>query len=243
MNKQNPEIEKINENKIWFRNFSISILLHLFLILLFFYLYDLKPEASKINSEFFTIDTKQFSNVTSGTNDESGKADEELIKEQKELENKSESGNEIKSVDFSDLQADTTNLDQIYSEKSLNVKIKYPKGWTFIDQHKKNKLDGVTFWSSDGIYNPPPFIHFEVVNKDLFLEKRYKYKSEFENYTAYYNDPEELEGYLTLIVYLRTDEEEDYRLKLMMKGETEFYSFKPRFWAILKSFSFGDSIF
>lgn len=243
MNKHNSEIEEINENKIWFRNFSISILLHLLLIVLFIYLYDLRPEAAKVNPEFFTIDTKTFSSVTPEINDKSMQTEEKGDSKKNEIENTSESNIEIKSINFSDLQADTTNLDQIYSEKSLNVKIKYPNGWTFIDQHKKNKLDGVTFWSSEGIYDPPPFIHFEVVEKDLFLEKRYKYKSELENYTAYYNDPEELEGYLTLNVYLRTDDKEDYRLKLMMKGKTEFYSFQPRFWAILKSFSFGGQIF
>jgi hypothetical protein len=29
----------------------------------------------------------------------------------------------------------------------------------------------------------------------------------------------------------------------MMKGEKEFKAFQPRFWAILKSFNFGSSLF
>jgi hypothetical protein len=40
-----------------------------------------------------------------------------------------------------------------------------------------------------------------------------------------------------------TGNDEDFRIKLMMKRKTEFYSFQPKFWAILKYFSFGRSIF
>ncbi len=126
---------------------------------------------------------------------------------------------EVKAISFSDIVADSTNLDQVYSEPTLNVSIKYPKGWTFIDQNKKKKLDGVTFWEIDGQYNPPPYIHLEVVDKDMFIEKRYLYKMDLENYKAYYNDPEEMQGYITQIFYIRTEDDEDFRLKLMMKGE------------------------
>ena len=158
-------------------------------------------------------------------------------------EQNTEAAQELKTVSFSDIIADTTNLDQVYTESTLNVSIKYPKGWTFIDQNKKKKLDGVTFWASDGQYKPPPYIHLEVVSNDMFIEKRFSYKMKLEKYQAYYNDPEEMQGYMTQIFYISTGNDEDFRLKLMMKGKTEFYSFQPKFWAILKSFNFGSNFF
>ncbi len=67
--------------------------------------------------------------------------------------------------------ADTVGLQNIYSENTLDVQIKYPYGWTYIDQNVKNRLDGVTFWGSPKTYNPPPYIHLEVVDKSLFNPK------------------------------------------------------------------------
>ena len=48
---------------------------------------------------------------------------------------------------------------------------------------KRRNLDGVTFWANDGQYNPPPYIHLEVVDKDMFIEKRYSYKMDLEKST------------------------------------------------------------
>jgi hypothetical protein len=242
MDKQDSEIEKIEENKNWIRNFSISIILHLLFIVIFIFFYGLQHERNKINSLFFTIDTKEFVNPNTNLMEE--QINEPIGQEQLlPIEKTTETVQELKNISFSDIIADTTNLDQVYNEPTLNVSIKYPKGWTFIDQNKKKKLDGVTFWASDGQYNPPPFIHLEVVSSDMFIEKRFSYKMELEKYEAYYNDPEEMQGYLSQIVYIRTGNEEDFRLKLMMKGRTEFHSFQPKFWAILKSFNFGNSFF
>ena len=63
---------------------------------------------------------------------------------------------------FSNIKADTSGLDQIYKESTLDVTIKYPAGWTYVDQDIKNKLDGITFWSNLGNYSPPPYVHLEV---------------------------------------------------------------------------------
>lgn len=242
MDKQDSEIENIEADKNWIRNFSISIILHLLFVVLFIFFYGLQDERSKINSLFFTLDTKEFVNPNADLMEE--QMDEPMDQEQLlPNEQNIETVQELKTVSFSDVTADSTNLDQVYTESTLNVSIKYPKGWTFIDQNKKKKLDGVTFWASDGQYNPPPYIHLEVVSKDMFIEKRFFYKMELEKYLAYYNDPEEMQGYMTQIIYIRTGNNEDFRLKLMMKGKTEFYSFQPRFWAILKSFKFGNSFF
>ncbi len=236
------ETEDINNNKTWIRNFSLSILLHLVIISTVIYFFKLQSETSKVNSFFFTIDSKEYVQPKS----EDVKSEiEKNVDEQKEINEKKKNDviEEIQSLSFSDIIADTSNLDQVYSEPTLNVSIKYPKGWTFIDQNKKKKLDGVTFWANDGKYNPPPYIHLEVVDKDMFIEKRFSYKMDLENYKAYYNDPEEMQGYITQIFYIRTEDDEDFRLKLMMKGENEFRAFQPRFWAILKSFNFGSSLF
>jgi hypothetical protein len=242
MNKQESDTENINQNKLWIRNFSLSILLHLLIVAALMYFYSLQTNSSKINSDFFILDTKEFirdeSDINERTEDDINKSDQVEQKEQVD-----ENNVESKAISFSDIIADTTNLDQVYSEPTLNVSIKYPKGWTFIDQNKRKKLDGVTFWPTDGSYNPPPYIHLEVVDKDMFIEKRYTYKIDMEEFQTYYNDPEEIQGYVTQIFYIRTEGDEDFRLKLMMKGETEFKSFQPRFWAILRSFNFGKSLF
>lgn len=242
MNKQESDTENINQNKLWIRNFSLSILLHLLIVAALMYFYGLQTNSSKINSDFFILDTKEFirdeSDINERTEDDINKSDQVEQKEQVD-----ENNEESKTISFSDILADTTNLDQVYSEPTLNVSIKYPKGWTFIDQNKRKKLDGVTFWPTDGSYTPPPYIHLEVVDKDMFIEKRYAYKIDMEEFQTYYNDPEEIQGYITQIFYIRTEGDEDFRLKLMMKGETEFKSFQPRFWAILKSLKFGSSFF
>ena len=62
MDKQESEIENIDENKNWIRNFSISIIIHLLFIAIFIFFYGLQDERGKINSLFFTVDTKEFVN-------------------------------------------------------------------------------------------------------------------------------------------------------------------------------------
>lgn len=224
--------------KLWIRNYSLSILIHFIMLILLMLMYNWSNKQAKINSIMFSLDTKEYQTEKTF----------EQINELGEKENQipqdiAQPIEEIKTVSLTDLNADTTNLDQLYSESTLNVKIKYPKGWTYLDQNKNKKLEGVTFWANDGSINPPPYIHLEVVSKDMFIEKRYKYKTEIDKYAAFYNDPEETQGYLTLVIYIRTGDEEDFRLKLMIKGKNEFESFQPKFWAIVKSFEFGKSFF
>lgn len=136
--------------------------------------------------------------------------------------------------------ADTTHLENLYAESTLNVKIKYPYGWTYIDQNVKNKLDGVIFWGATNLYNPPPYIQLGVMDRDLFIASKYKYHKEFDNYTIYYNDPEELSDQYSRVIYIRTDTDVDYTLKLIMKGKTQFEDFEPVFFGMLETFTFGD---
>ena len=146
MNKQELETENRNQNKLWIRNFSISIFLHLLMVVAFMYFFGLQSERAKINAGFFTLDTKEFvpnkSDLTETIKENNLNDEKKLPEEQKTKEIE-----ESKTISFSDIIADTTNLDQVYSEPTLNISIKYPKGWSFIDQNKKKKLDGVTFWA------------------------------------------------------------------------------------------------
>jgi len=238
MNNNYKEIEQVNDKKLWIRNYFLSILFHFLLLVIFLFLYNWNNEQSKINSVMFSLDTKEYLVEKSIVEDE-------VVDEQKNVNSEqiSETIEELKSVSFTDIQADTTNLDQLYTEPTLNVKIKYPKGWTFLDQNKNKKLEGVTFWVNDGSIIPPPYLHLEVISKDMFIEKRYKYKTNFGKYLAYYNDPEELQDYFSRLIYIRTEDDEDFQLKLMIKGKKEFEIFEPKFWAILKSFDFGKKLF
>jgi len=238
MNNNYKEIEQVNDKKLWIRNYFLSILFHFLLLVIFLFLYNWNNEQSKINSVMFSLDTKEYLVEKSIVEDE-------VVDEQKNVNSEqiSETIEELKSVSFTDIQADTTNLDQLYTEPTLNVKIKYPKGWTFLDQNKNKKLEGVTFWVNDGSIVPPPYLHLEVISKDMFIEKRYKYKTNFGKYLAYYNDPEELQDYFSRLIYIRTEDDEDFQLKLMIKGKKEFEIFEPKFWAILKSFDFGKKLF
>ena len=42
-------------------------------------------------------------------------------------------------------------------------------------------------------------------DKDIFNPSRYKYNIVYKGNIFYYNDPDELEGYITQIIYIRTD--------------------------------------
>ena len=48
------------------------------------------------------------------------------------------------------------------------------------------------------------------------------------DFTAYYNEPEELSGQVSQEVYCRTDSENDFSIKLIIMGKEWFKSFQPR---------------
>ena len=147
------------------------------------------------------------------------------------------------AINFLDQNADTTSLQQIYNESTLNVTIKYPVGWTFIDQNVDKKLDGVTFWLNVSNFNPPPYVHLEVRDRNLFNESRYKHSIPLRDAVMYFNDPENLANYFSQTFYFRTENKEDYSLKLTIKGEDAFKAYAPTFYGMLKSFRFGNSLF
>jgi hypothetical protein len=231
--------------------FSLSIILHAVIITVIILLLNTSLENRKIGSPYVQIRTiealpdisRQESKPKHEETDQTTKEVKVKKEETPVKENNPETETGVRFYNFSETVADTNSLVQVYSEKTLNVLLKYPAGWTYIDQDVKNKLDGVTFWTTSEKYNPPPYVHVEVKDKDIFNSNRFQHSYKTRNYTAYYNDPEELAGQFTQIIYIRTDTNEDYSLKLIMKGEEAFKSFQPVFFGMVKSFKYGTRLF
>ncbi len=155
--------------------------------------------------------------------------------------NQNNPGNGANFYGYSAAAGDTNGLNQTYKEGSLNVSMRYPQGWTYIDQNVKNKLDGVTFWFNAGDINPPPYINLEVKEKYLFNEKSFKNHFEMNGNIMYYNDPTEMSGQVSQIIYVRTNSDEDYSIKLIINGWDAFKAFQQTFYGIVKTFKFGKS--
>ncbi|MDP4115246.1 MAG: hypothetical protein Q8903_03885 [Bacteroidota bacterium] len=148
-----------------------------------------------------------------------------------------------KYAQYGEGYGDTSGLGNLYAETTLNVKIRYPQGWQFIDQNVKSKLDGITFWAGNYNIYPPPYIHFEVQDKNFFDDRKYKYKLAMNDFMLYYNDPQEMQGEVRQDVYIRTDADEDYSIKLIIKGSVEFKAFQPVFFGMIETFHFGHKWF
>ena len=221
----------------------ISFLLSVFIHSGFFLLagYMLSSQLNKIVANTIYV---QFLNKRAGnfSKDEIIKAKKDEKKSSEEIK-KTQTKAKAYFYDFNKTDYDTSALMQVYKESTLNVSLRYPNGWTYLDQEVKNKLDGVTFWAVDGNYKIPPYVHLNVHDKNIFNPSRYKYKFEGKGGDYYYNDPEELEDYFTQEIYIRTGSDEDYSIKLMVKGKEVFKSFQPVFFNMAKSFNFGKSFF
>lgn len=214
----------------------LSVILHIVLIFGAYLVMKITIDKSLVNAVFVQLNTP----ADYYASDPLGETQEKPVDEEEDEEEQSAIST---YYEFLPRNADTTNLHQIYSETTLNVRVRYPAGWVYIDQDVKNKLDGVTFWMATGAFNPPPYVHLEVKEKYLFNPSRFKYSTKMDNFIAYYNDPEELEGQVSQVVYLRTESAEDYSIKLIMKGEEAFKTFQPEFFGMIKSFRFGDPFF
>ncbi len=235
--------------------FSMSLLLHAIIITAAALLLNSTIDESKIGSAYVQIRTIE-SQPQSLEPEQTKKAEKQEVTEKKEPEKEipvetkkvpvkesEQASNEAVFYDFSNAAADTSGLVQVYKENTLDVSLKYPAGWKYLDQNVKSTLDGITFWTTSTKYNPPPYVHIEVKDKDLFNPKRFKHSYKTRNYTAYYNEPEELSGQITQIIYIRTNTEKDFSLKLIMEGEEAFKSFQPVFFGMVKSFKYGNQFF
>ncbi len=241
---QNKDNYFPQEKKIFIYCIGVSIILHVIIIII---------PALILYFTNFTLNERngmiEFSVVASDkVNNEIEEKENEINEPEKIIEEEIEKDELITEVSeeylqYSGSNADTTQLDQVYSEPTLNVSVRYPAGWIYLDQNKIDKLDGVTFWSSLSKIVPPPYIHIEVKEKYLFNEMRFQYQKEERNFILYYNNPEEMEGQFTQIVYLRTKSSEDYTIKLIIYGEEAFRQYQPVFFGMVKTFSFGKSLF
>lgn len=245
VNNQNNQNEEFydGEKKLFLFSIGVSLLLHIFFVVIpviIFFFYSQQSLERGNMLEFSIVPSDALNDLQenlSEANETEERIDEEIIEEDKIKETQS------KFMDFTGANSDTSQLNQIYNEPTLNVTVRYPAGWVFIDQNRKDKLDGVTFWSSFSTLVPPPYIHIEVKEKYLFNENRFRHKKEERNFTLYYNEPEEMEGEFTQIVYLRTNADEDYSIKLIINGEESFRQYQPVFFGMVKTFTFGKSLF
>ncbi|MBA4250582.1 MAG: hypothetical protein C0425_09795 [Chlorobiaceae bacterium] len=257
----------INPEKKTFFGLIISILIHL-LILTFFALSDYNSFTGGGTNLRFEIETFNSSLATSELNEEKissvneaenilNEASGEKVLTGENILKSDEEKTQLENLGSSTITAptrakfgsgisiaesDTTKLSQIYSEKSLNVRIKFPQGWTFLDQDVRNKLDGVTFYYpvSSGI---PPSVHFEVAEKFKFNPTRFTQKIEMNGFVAHFNDPTEMENHVSQTIYLRTETEEDYIVKLNTIGWESFNAYQPIFFGMIRTFRFGWKIF
>lgn len=233
--------------------FSLSIVLHLLIFTAAALVMNSSIDETRVGSPYVQIRTVESQSeyqsleqkIASNDETESVSENTEVPEVDKAITDEESKPDASKAVfyNFSDSPADTSALLQVYKESTLDVSLKYPAGWTYIDQNVKNKLDGVTFWTTSTAYNPPPYVHIEVCDKDLFNPGRFQHSYKTRNYTAFYNDPEMLEGQFTQIIYIRTNTEKDFSLKLIMKGEEAFKSFQPVFFGMVKSFRYGNQFF
>ncbi len=226
--------------------FAGSILLHAIIFFVSTFLLEQIVQPSMAVSPYVQISTKYIQQSDEAIISK-GDAEEKKTEAAQQLE-LSESVVEQKTDNVNrplliEANADTTGLQNLYSESTLNVSIKYPAGWTYLDQNVKNKLDGVTFWAAGSSITPPPYVHLEVREKFLFNPNRYSYNVKLRRAAVYYNDPEELEGQVSQIFYFKTEGSEDFTLKLIVKGRENFNSFLPVFLGMLRTFKFREAIF
>lgn len=238
---------KINSADSSFVGYTGSTLFHVTILALVLIALNISDNRSKINSQFVQVITQDFTTNAVNHPDNITPSAKMSAPKKTHPDNAGQSAvNENPGSTFYNLtntSADTTSLDQVYNEPTLNVTMKYPAGWTYIDQDINKKLDGVTFWPPAGNFSPPPYINLEVKDKDLFDARRYKYNTKTWGYTIYFNDPEEMENQVSQIFYIRTNSGEDFSLKLIMTGKDAFKAFQPVFFGMLKSFKFGKGLF
>jgi len=222
-------------------SYSISALIHFIIIFGSYFLLDLPGKFE--SAGFSYVQIREFEHAKTDTYETREEPEPtERVVEEKKVNESTPTPEKEKSTAFFP-RSDTTRLTQIYRESTLNVRIKYPLGWSFLDQNVKNKLDGVTFLGPAIGDKTPPYVHIEVNEKYLFNPSRYKYKVNTDKYEMYYNDPEEIENQVTQIVYIRTGADEDYSVKLIVEGMATFNEYQPVFFGMIKTFKFGNRFF
>lgn len=232
-----------------FLSYSASLLFHIFIFLIAYYFTNLQISRINLNSGYVQVFTSHLERKSLDSDENILSKSKEIEEDEKSISNKdsqiedSENQSLAEFVSFLDTKADTISLQQVYSETSLNVMIKYPAGWTFLDQNVDNKLDGVTFWTNSFNITPPPYVHLEVCDKELFIPNRFKHNLRLRDAVMYFNEPDSLANYYTQTFYFRTEINRDFSIKLTIRGKEAFEKIKPIFYGMLKSFRFGNQHF
>jgi hypothetical protein len=138
---------------------------------------------------------------------------------------------------------DSTNLEQVYSDDTRGIQLKFPVGWKYLDQKLNNKLDGVTFWFEEQNLEHPPFVHLFIVDKSLFSENRFASKIEFSDVVWYFNSPEIINDYVSFEIYIQSKMDYDIKIKISVKGEENFYKLQPKFLGMVRSLQFRNGFF
>jgi len=139
---------------------------------------------------------------------------------------------------------DSSIFSNVYTERSLNIRMNYPQGWIFVDQHKNDIFEGVIFILNEiGNSGNNPFISLYLKNKSFFSESKYKYKISYLNFDAYFNDEEKIGSKVIQEVYIRTNDDFDFIFKLQVSDIEDFKVLQSYFFYMLKSFNFRKGIF
>ncbi len=224
--------------------FFLSLLFHFFILIIISRIQYWTLNDYDYKSNYLSINIKDY--LQSEFEDKNLVKNEEVIKNFPLDDSKKDDVSNLNSFFMYDslIQAvDSTQLDSIYRDDSRGIYIKFPLGWTFLDQKVDTKFDGVTFWPNNISSENAPYVHLEVAEKELFTERRYQFKVEHSDFTWYYNSPEVLDEFVDFEIYIKTQKDVDYKIKLIINGEANFKSFHPKFLAMLKSLRFKDEFF
>ena len=123
-------------------SFLFSIFIHSLVFALAGYLLNHRLDKLVVNTVYVEFLDKERSNFSKNEIVDQKKDEMNLMKEVKADQRKTDAY----FYNFTETDYDTSALMQVYKESTLNVSLKYPKGWTYLDQNLKDKLDGITFW-------------------------------------------------------------------------------------------------
>lgn len=121
--------------------------------------------------------------------------------------------------------------------------MRYPKEWTFVDQHQNDKFSGVVFLYQGLQFQIPPYVSLQIKDKEYFKASNYKYYIEYHGFKAYFNPQIDIGNETVQEVYIRSSENYDFIFKISIREKARFREFQQIFFNMLQSFNFGSSFF
>ncbi len=233
-------------NSIKRKSFTLllSVFFHLLILIISLLIHYLLAKEEYSKTQYLSLNLKNY--IDKDFNDKYPPEQKSELKEnnfEKKLNDNSKSANSVLLFDSLIQVIDLTDLDSIYIDDSRGVSINFPSGWTFLDQRVNSKFDGVTFWPQNQSSDNIPYIHLEVVEKELFNISRYEFNSKQSDFIWYFNSPETIDDFVHFEIYIKTQKDVDYKIKLIVKGITNFEGFYPKFFAMLRSLKLKKGYF